>query len=104
QQRRPVVPLDVGNLFREMSDRELRRLSRADVIEWPNANDVQAGRACVLVADQVGGGFAGAIRTRRPEGTVLVERLIRRFRLPVYLSAANVKNSRFASPAVNSIV
>ena len=51
QNRRPAVAFDIGDLFGEMGNRKLRRLSRTDVVEWPNPNDVEAGEARILVTD-----------------------------------------------------
>ena len=66
--------LDLGELPREVGQREAIRLPRADVIERPGEDDVHAFAGEPLIAQRLGRGLAHGIRIARRETPFLADR------------------------------
>src|SRR5205823_671237 len=91
-------------LLGEVGDGELRRLARADVVERPGPDDVEAGVAGVLEADQVGRRLAGGVGAVRPQLRLLVLDLPGPAGVPVDLAAAREQDAWPAAPAHDGVV
>src|SRR5262245_38224495 len=74
------------------------------MVEGPDTDDVEAGRASVLVTRQVGGGLAGGVGTGRPQGRVLVLGLLGLVSVAVDHTAADVQDAGPAAPADDRVV
>src|SRR5205823_3063724 len=85
-------------------DGVLGRLPGPDVVEGPDTNDVEAGKAAVLKAGEIGGSLARGIGSGRPQRAALIEQLVHTFGIAVDEGTTDGEDARLAAPLDDRVV